>query len=63
MLEYAVEKTFLDITEPLDQFISLKLLQVVQSLVRIAYAMGHQDAMRLGSSGSLCAACPHRAEG
>ncbi|MBW4699722.1 MAG: hypothetical protein KME03_17860 [Aphanocapsa lilacina HA4352-LM1] len=63
MLELAAEKMFLDVTEPLDSFISLKLLQVVRSLIRISYTMGHQDATRLGANGAPCAVCPHKGDG
>ena len=63
MLEIAAERMFLDITEPLDAYVSLKLVQVVRGLVGVAYAMGHQDAGRSSIPAAPCDLCPHRALG
>jgi hypothetical protein len=60
MLNLAVERMFLDMTEPLDTMLSLQMLQVVRSLVNIAYAMGHSDGKQAGTPFSPCSLCPHQ---
>jgi hypothetical protein len=36
------------------------MLQVVRSLVNIAYAMGHSDGKQAGTPFSPCSLCPHQ---
>lgn len=59
MLSLAAEKMFLEVTEPLDSLLSLKLLQIVRGLVDISYVMGHQDGSRSGSGSGPCHLCPY----
>ncbi|BAC91135.1 MAG: hypothetical protein KME03_15215 [Aphanocapsa lilacina HA4352-LM1] len=42
-LQSSFERLWLDTTEPLDQLLALKLVQLVRQTVEIAYAMGYQD--------------------
>jgi hypothetical protein len=60
MLNLAVERMFLDLTEPLDTMLSLQMLQVVRSLVNIAYTMGHSDGKQVGAPFNPCSLCPHQ---
>jgi hypothetical protein len=48
-LRRSVEQFMLDVTEPLDPLLALKLTQVVVMLGDTAYAMGYSDGQR-----SLC---------
>ncbi|AGY57118.1 hypothetical protein [Gloeobacter kilaueensis] len=49
------ERLFLEVTEPLDQLIALKLAGIVRQLVSVAYSMGHADG---GQAPQPCTACP-----
>ncbi len=57
-LRLSFERFLLDVTEPLDPLISLKLTQLTLSLAETAYAMGYQDGQHQPSVGT-CAYCPH----
>ncbi|MBC8121546.1 MAG: hypothetical protein H7Y22_06885 [Gemmatimonadaceae bacterium] len=58
MLSLSVERLFLSVTEPLDPFVGLKLLQIVQGLVDIAYTMGHHDGGGGAHAAQPCSECP-----
>lgn len=60
MLNLAVERMFLDLTEPLDTMLSLQMLQIVRSLVNVAYTMGHSDGKQAGAPFNPCSLCPHQ---
>lgn len=59
-LRQSFERFLLDVTEPMDPLISLKLTQLMLGLVDTSYAMGYQDGQHQPVSGS-CSYCPYSA--
>ncbi|MEN9205583.1 MAG: hypothetical protein Q6K99_06835 [Thermostichales cyanobacterium BF4_bins_65] len=53
-LRQSFERFMLEVTEPLDPLLALKLTQLVLSLTDTAYAMGYSDGQAL----PRCAECP-----
>lgn len=43
MLRYAIEKLYMDITEPLDPYIALAVTNLSVKMAETVYAMGFQD--------------------
>ncbi len=43
MLRHAIEKLYMDITEPLDPYIALAVTNLSVKMAETAYAMGFQD--------------------
>ncbi len=57
-LRRSLEQFMLNVTEPLDPFLSLKLTQLVLQVGDIAYAMGYSDAQSRPTE--RCPECPGR---
>jgi len=55
-MRQSFERFMLEITEPLDPLIALKLTQLVLSLTDTAYAMGYSDAQM--QAVPRCPECP-----
>ncbi len=53
----SVEQLMLQMTEPLDPFVGLKLTQLTTRIVELSYSMGYQDAQQKASS---CPTCPFK---
>ncbi|MGF1577299.1 MAG: hypothetical protein ACFCU9_15425 [Cyanophyceae cyanobacterium] len=59
VMRLSFEKFLLDITEPLDPLISLKLTQLSLSLAETAYSMGYQDGQHQPTASGTCGHCPY----
>ncbi|GAB4214990.1 MAG: hypothetical protein OHK0012_14090 [Synechococcales cyanobacterium] len=55
-MRQSFERFMLEVTEPLDPLIALKMTQLVLGLADTAYAMGYHDAQFQGTP--RCAECP-----
>jgi hypothetical protein len=60
MLLLSIEKLMLDVTEPLDPLVGLKLVGLSRQITELVYMMGHQDGQRQATT---CPTCPYKALG
>lgn len=57
MLKRAVEKLYMDITEPLDPYVALALTNLSIKMAETAYTMGFQDGRSSNRSTADCNLC------
>lgn len=60
LLLLSIEKLMLNVTEPLDPLVGLKLTGLTRQITEVAYMMGHQDGQRHATS---CPTCPFKGLG
>lgn len=57
MLKRAIEKLYMDITEPLDPYVALSLTNLSIKMAETAYTMGFQDGRSANRSTTDCDLC------